>query len=135
MSPADATLAELTRLLARLGGVSVISTDARGGHLEVTMSIEQLESLGPICYAALGANVHFHMWTTAPGRPIQERANPAYIQYQVVAKASEADPNEALSRLQFFGVYIVWYLHGVGALEATEANRLLKDWNGRPVAA
>lgn len=135
MSPADATLAELRRLLPRLDGVSVISTDARGGILSITMGIEKLESLGPIDYATLGANVKLNMWTTAPGRPFHARADPAYLRFQVVSKASEDTADEALGKLQFFGIYIVWYLHGVGVLETKEANRLLKDWNGKPVAA
>jgi hypothetical protein len=36
---------------------------------------------------------------------------------------------DALDRLQHFGVYVVRYLQGVGALENAEANQLLTLWN------
>jgi hypothetical protein len=135
MSDARATLAEVKGLLERLPGVSVVSTDAWPGAIAIIMKIEQLESLGPIVYCVGGANVHFDIWTTTPPQPIEERRSPAHLRYRVTAKDSDDSPNGALEDFQFFGVYLVWYLHAVGALEATEANRLLRDWDGKLVAA
>jgi hypothetical protein len=57
-----------------------------------------------------------------------------HLRYRVTAKDSEDRPNGALEDFQFFGVYVVWYLHAVGSLEAKEANRLLTDWDGKLVA-
>jgi hypothetical protein len=135
MSDARATLAEVRGLLERLPGVSVVSTDASPGGISVVMKIDRLESLGPIVYCVGGANVHLGIWTTAPPKPIEERSNPLHLRYSVTAKESENGPNGALKAFQFFGVYLVWYLHAIGALEAKEANRLLTDWDGKLVAA
>lgn len=135
MSSARATLAELGGLLGRLPGVSVVSTEAPPGHLTIIMRIERIESLGPIVYRVGGANAHFDIWTTAPPEPIVERANPSHLRYRVIAKDSEDRPNGALDDMQFFGVYLVWYLHAVGALDTNEANRLLTDWDGQLVAS
>jgi|SRR6266850_3191756 len=135
MSDAGTTLAEVKGLLERLPGVSVVSTDAWPGAIAIIMKIEQLESLGPIVYCVGGANVHFDIWTATPPQPIEERRNPVHLRYRVTAKDSKDRPNGALEDFQFFGVYLVWYLHSVGALDAKEANRLLIDWDGKLVAA
>jgi hypothetical protein len=135
MSNARVTVAELEALLGRLPGVSVVSTEAPPGHLTIIMRIEQIESLGPIVYCVGGANVHFDIWTTTPPEPITERINAAHLRYRVIAKDSEDRPNGALDDMQFFGVYLVWYLHAVGALDTKEANRLLTDWDGKLVTS
>jgi len=135
MNSARTTLAELERLLERLPGVSIVSTEAAPGHLTIIMKIEQIESLGPIVYAVGGANIHFNLWSTAPGESLTERKNPAHLRYQVTAKDSKDRPNGALDDMQFFGVYLVWYLHAARALDTEDANRLLTNWDGQLVTS
>ena len=135
MNTARATLAELEGLLDRLPGVSVVSSEAPPGHLTIIMRIEKIESLGPIVYCVGGANVHFDMWSTAPGESLTERTNPTHLRYRVSAKDSKDRPNGALDDMQFFGVYLAWYLHAAGALDTEVANRLLTNWDGQLVSS
>jgi hypothetical protein len=135
VNSARATLAELEGLLGRLPGVSVVSTETPPGHLTIIMRIEQIESLGPIVYCTDGANVHFDIWSTAPGESLKERTNPTHLRYRVTAKDSKDRPNGALDDMQFFAVYLVWYLHAAGALDTTQANRLLANWDGQLVTS
>ena len=136
MDDANAILVEeLSGLLRRLPGVSIDSADIRPGHLSLIVGIEKIESIGPIVYCASGANVPLDMWTTAPPKPLHERANPAHLRYRIMAKNVEGQPNAALEAFEFFGVFLVWYLHGVGALAEPDANRLLKLWDGKSVPA
>lgn len=135
MGDARATLDGVKGLLERLPGVSVLATDSPPGAISITMKIAQMESLGPIAYCVGGANVHFDIWSSAPPLPIEERRNSDHLRFRVTAKDSEDGPNRALEDFQFFGVYLVWYLHAAGALAAKEANRFLTDWDGELVTA
>src|SRR3954464_9126347 len=135
MNSARATLEELEGLLERLPGVSVVSTEAVPGCLTIIMKVEQIESLGPMVYAVGGANVHFDVWSTAPGESLTERTNPANLRYRVIAKDSRDRPNGALDDMQFFGVFLVWYLHAARALDTEDANRLLTNWDGQLVTS
>ncbi len=128
-------LGELKGLLERLPGLSVVSNDTWSGHLAITMKIERIESIGPIVYCVSGANVHFNVWTVAPPNPIEERTKPEHLRYRVTTNDSDNRPNGALEDLQHFGVFLVWHLHAIGALETKEANRLLTDWDGKLVAS
>jgi hypothetical protein len=135
MNSARATLGEIEGLLARLPGVSVVSTEAQPAHLTIIMTIEQIDSLCPIVYCVGGANVHFDVWSTAPPESLTERRNPAHLRYRVIAIRSEDRPNGALDDMQFFGVYLVWYLHAAGNLDTEAANRFLANWDGQLVAS
>lgn len=133
MSEEDKTVGELKSLLGLLPGVSVESTDTRSGKILLVLVIEEMESIGPVAYAAQGANILMDMWTTAPRMPIRERSNPAHMRYAIYARNSVEKPNAAMEGIQFFGVYLVWYLQGIGELAESEANLLLDKWGGARV--
>lgn len=123
------TITELRAVLARVSGVSLDRTESWEGHIGLVLRIERIESIGPILYAAAGANVGVDLWTGAKGQPVHERSNPALVRYRVRAKGSADSPEGALESMQFFGAYVIWYLHGTGGIETSEANRLLGAWN------
>lgn len=123
------TIKELHSVLARLPGVSLDRTESWEGHIGLVLKIERIESIGPILYAAAGANVGTDVWTGAQGQPVRERSNPALVRYRIRAKGSADSPDDALESIQFFGAYVLWYLHGIGGIETSEANRLLSAWN------
>ena len=100
----------------------------------MTLRILAIESIGPITYAAQGANVRLNIWTDARGRPFSERSDPALMRYSVSAKGSGGGGTDALDHVQSFGVYIAWFLQGIGALDDIEANRVLALWNGLRVS-
>ena len=134
MSDAKETLVDVAAALRRLPGVSINDMEVRGGHLRLLAVIETLEAIGPIVYSADGANIRLDTWSTAPGTPVGERANPAHVRYNLSIGAIDDDPEQAIQRFQCFGNFLVWFLHGVGQLETNEANRLLTKWNGKHVA-
>ncbi len=133
MDEAQKTMSELMAVLHKMPGVSVDSTDIRDGHISIVLSIELIKSIGPIVYAANGANLPLDIWTNAPREPLHERANPAHLRYIITAKSPGANPHAALETIQLFGVFLVWYLNGIGSIAGTEANRLLTMWNGKRV--
>ena len=130
MDEPQKTLHELTALLARLPGVSVASRHCTPSHIDVTLRILAIESIGPVAYAAQGANIVLNIWSDAPGRPFSARADPALMCYSISAKNGVGETADALDRIQSFGVYIAWFLQGIGALGDIEANRVLALWNG-----
>ena len=130
MDDLQKTLHELSALLARLPGVSVASTHCTMSRIDVTLRILAIESIGPLTYAAKGANVGFNFWSNAPGRPFSTQADPALVCYSISAKNGVGEDADALDHIQSFGVYVAWYLQGIGALDDVEANRVLALWNG-----
>ncbi len=130
MDELQKTLHELSSLLERLPGVSVVSTHCTSSYVDVTLRILAIESIGPIAYAAQGANVGFNLWSEAPGRPLSTQGDPALVRYSISAKNSVVDGADALDHIQSLGVYIAWFLQGTGILNDVEANRVLDLWNG-----
>ena len=135
MDDAKANLVEeLSSLLRLLPGVSIDSSDIRPGNLSLVVAIERIESIGPIVYAACGANISLDLWTIAPPEPVPERANPAHVRYRIGAKDLSANPKATIEAFEFLGIYLVWYLHGIGVMPVTSANRLLSKWHGKKIS-
>ncbi len=127
------TIKELSTVLKMLPGVNVVTTAIDEINISIELSIMQIESIGPILYAANGANLPFNIYSKAPREPVNERANPVNICYEISAKNNISINGTALDALKLFGTFIVWYLHGIGKMPKTESNRLLSMWDGAQV--
>jgi len=124
------TISEFSSVLRLFPGVNVISAKKHKDNISIELSIRQIESLGPIVYAADGVNVPLNIWSKAPRDPTSERSNPEHLCFEISVKNSNSDQYSPLQAFQFFGVFLVWYLHEVGSMAKIEANRLLSMWNG-----
>lgn len=133
MNEQQTTLLELQKLLEMLPGVTIESMTNRTDYLSLVLLIEKLESVGPVTYAAQGANILFDLSTVAPRLPVQARSVPSSLRFAVAAKGSASEPEVALEAIQLFGIFLIHYLNGTGVLADERAHSLLAEWKGYPL--
>ncbi|WP_028454403.1 hypothetical protein [Chitinilyticum litopenaei] len=135
MTSSENTLFTLAELFHRLQGIVILQQETvSDAHAWLIFRVEQFESLAAITYCADGANLPLDMWSAAPPRPFVEQGNPAHLLFRLNAVATDDEGASCLPKLQLFGCFMVWYLHGMKRMTAVEANTLLAEWNGRLVA-
>ena len=135
MADAQTTFTELSSLLSRLPGVSVVSADIAPSGFSITLCIIEPASVGQVAYCAAGANIPVEVWSAAPHGRVEERSDPRYLRYFLRSLVANGGTEKALDRFSMFGNFLVWHLHAGESIPTTEANRLLALWKGRQVAA
>ena len=135
MADAQTTFTELSCLLSRLQGVSVVSADASPSGLSIALCILESASVGEVAYCAAGANIPVEVWSAAQQGQVEERSDPQSLRYFLRSLVVRGGMEEALDRFSMFGNFLAWHLHAKGAISTAEANRLLTLWKGRQVAA
>lgn len=132
MDDINRLVSELCALIERMPGVTVQSSHVTSALLAITLSVTTIKSVGPLAYASSGANIRINLWTTAQGIPREDQENAAHLRFEIIAKDSDGEITKASERFEWFGVYLVRYLHDVGRLSDDEVRRLLTLWKGLP---
>jgi hypothetical protein len=135
MADAQSTLTELSSVLSRLPGVSVVETDISPSGFSITLCVIESASVGQVAYCASGANIAVEVCSAALHGGVEERSDPRYLRYVLRSLVAYGGMEKALDRFSMFGNYLVWHLHAGGLIPTIEANRLLALWEGRQVAA
>jgi hypothetical protein len=117
---------ELNLALESLPGVSIHGVYVTSTRSSLVLTIEKIVSVGPIVYAAVGANLRVSVWSDAPGIPILSRGSPAFVRWGYLVTDSE---DNAVERFKDFGAYILRYLYAVSAISPDLADQLALSWN------
>lgn len=127
MSNAIETLQLVVALAERLPGISVRGSEIRDADALIHTTANGAEAINSIQHLAMSANVGVEPWLRHP-------LPGARAEQTLVAHLSRRDTLE-FGGLQILGIHIVWRLHKLGLMAASEANPLLRAWRAVEVGA
>jgi hypothetical protein len=123
----DTTFGEIRRILEQYDGVAVESIQPMRSAIRIVTRITEPASLARLARASEGANLNTSFWWAGKD---EEFGDPTKLRYEF--RIPEPD-DDTPSRLEIFGIYLVWDLSRSGKMRREEANRLLSAWHGKSV--
>jgi hypothetical protein len=124
MKPSD-MINELTVLLNRLDGVTVLRSDCTDHNLRISMTIESHQSKLWLKYCAEASNVPLLSWCIHNPGSDEAISNPALaLEYQYSVRKTKQDPDR-FEDFNHLCAYLVWLMHYFEQLDTNEANHIL----------
>jgi hypothetical protein len=123
---ADESLAHVKRLLGLLPGVDLAWVQKTPSLIRLGLTIRAPRSLAVLAHVAVAANVPLHVEVDWECRG--EHDDPECVRYDLRVPIDTV-PFQPPSNLQLVGGMLARKLKDCGALDAKEADRLLRAWS------